>query len=402
MRILLVHQNFPGQFRDLAPALLDRGHELKAIACNQRPTDPRIDVLHYGHDKPERSGIHTLTGEVDDWLRRGTAAAEQAQAVKQRGWAPDVMLAHPGWGEALFLKQVFDATPLVVWPELWLRDEHLLDPPQRSLELGQRCYLRSKNWLVEAALSDCELAVLPTQYQADCFPLRWQHKIRVLHEGVQDQLQQGRLQQLSLGEELTLTPEVPVLSFASRNLEPLRGFDRFLAGVAWLQPRMPALQTLVVGAWGSSYSGDPQAGCTWKDLALQRLEGQLDLSRIHFIGHLPHSELIKVFRRSDLHTYLSRSFVLSWSLLEAIACGTPVLADTNPMLLELKRYGGEVHFADSHLAERLGAAMEAGLQRGQKHRMEGQAAAPLNPALRLSTTAQQLEQQLLDLQQGRF
>ena len=104
MRLLLVHQNFPGQFRDLGPALCDRGHELKAIGCSQRPCDPRIEVLRYGHQLGERSGVHQLSLEVDDWIRRSEQVAEQAMTLKRQGWAPDVMLAHPGWGEALLLR----------------------------------------------------------------------------------------------------------------------------------------------------------------------------------------------------------------------------------------------------------------------------------------------------------
>ena len=99
MRLLLVHQNFPGQFRDLGPALCDRGHELKAIGCSLRPCDPRIEVLRYEHQLGERSGVHHLSLEVDDWIRRSEHVAEQAMTLKKQGWAPDVMLAHPGWGE---------------------------------------------------------------------------------------------------------------------------------------------------------------------------------------------------------------------------------------------------------------------------------------------------------------
>ena len=118
MKLLLVHQNFPGQFRDLGPALCDRGHELKAIGSSQRPTDPRIEVLRYEHKVGERSGMHPHSLEVDEWIHRSERVADLAMGLKQRGWAPDVMLVHPGWGEAMLLRQVFPSTPLVIWPEL--------------------------------------------------------------------------------------------------------------------------------------------------------------------------------------------------------------------------------------------------------------------------------------------
>ena len=142
MRLLMVHQNFPGQFRDLGPALCDRGHELKAIGCSQRVCDRRIEVLRYQHKLGERNGVHHHSLEVDEWIRRSEQVAEQAMTLKRRGWAPDVMLAHPGWGEALLLRQVFPATPLVIWPELWLRPEHL--GRSDGLSVQQMQYLRIK------------------------------------------------------------------------------------------------------------------------------------------------------------------------------------------------------------------------------------------------------------------
>ena len=228
MRLLLVHQNFPGQFRDISPALCDRGHEIKAIGCSHRPCDPRIEVLRYEHKLGERSGVHHHSLEVDEWIRRSEGAAEQAMRLKERGWAPDVMLAHPGWGEALLLRQVFPGTPLVIWPELWLRPEHL-GVNSDDLSVQQMQYLRIKDWLVDGAMADASLAILPTTYQANTFPERWQKKISVIHEGVPEALlERPRLEQLAISENVTLGPEVPVVTFISRNLEPMRGFPTFM------------------------------------------------------------------------------------------------------------------------------------------------------------------------------
>ncbi|MEB3235128.1 MAG: glycosyltransferase [Cyanobacteriota bacterium] len=336
MRLLLVHQNFPGQFRDLAPALCDRGHELKAIGSSQRPSDPRIEVLRYGYAKPERSGIHGLTGEVDEWIRRGELVAQAAMALRQRGWAPDVVLAHPGWGEAMLLRQVFPASPLLIWPELWLRPEHLGVGPQQPLSVPQMHYLRVKDWLVDGAMADAAAAVLPTAYQASSFPERWQAKIRLIPEGVPSALlQQPRLASLTISESVTLGPEVPLITFISRNLEPMRGFPEFMRALPALQRQHPALQVVVVGGDEVSYSSAPGDGRSWKQVLFAELEGQLDHSRLHCFGRLPHEQLIKLYRRSNLHVYLSQAFVLSWSLLEIMGCGTPVLAVDNPMLREL-------------------------------------------------------------------
>lgn len=339
MRLLLVHQNFPGQFRDLGPALCDRGHELKAIGSSHRPTDPRIEVLRYEHRIRERTGMHPHSLEVDEWVHRSEQVAHLAMDLKQRGWAPDVMLAHPGWGEALLLRQVFPSTPLVIWPELWLRPEHMgLDPA--GLNVGQMHYLRIKDWLVDGAMADASVAVVPTRYQASTFPQRWQHKIAVVHEGVpESMLQLPRLQRLTIAKGITLEPDMPVVTFISRNLEPMRGFPTFMRALPRLLERHQTVQVVIVGGDDVSYSSAPEDGRSWKDLMLDELGDRIDRKRVHLFGRMPHDQLQKLYRRSDLHVYLSKAFVLSWSLLELMACGTPVLAEANSMMEELIQPG---------------------------------------------------------------
>ena len=336
MRLLLVHQNFPGQFRDISPALCDNKHELKAICCSQRLCDCRIEVLRYEHGDHQLTGAHTQTKEVDDWIRRSEKVAEQAMSLKQRGWAPDVMLAHPGWGEAMLLRQIFPASPLIIWPELWLRPNHLGLEAEQQLSVQQMHYLRTKNWLLDGAMADATMAVLPTRYQANSFPTKWRKKIRVIHEGIPEALLNvPRLQQLTLGNGITLGPDVPVVTFISRNLEPMRGFPTFMRALPALLRHHPQVQIVVVGGDEVSYSSAPDDDKNWRQVLLNELKGQFDPQRVHLFGRMPHDQLVKLYRRSNLHVYLSNAFVLSWSLLEVMACGTPILAQANPMMEEL-------------------------------------------------------------------
>lgn len=397
MRLLCVHQNFPGQFRDLAPALVKLGHELKAISSCERNTHPEIEILRYVLPKTQRDGIHRLTGEVDEWVRRSELAAQQAEILRQRGWAPDAILAHPGWGESLLLRDIFPSSPLVLWPELWLRPEHMGLKLDR-VNLEQKHYLRCKNALMDAALAEAEAVIVPTRYQAGTFPARWSRKINIIHEGVNSELfSTERLQSLTLAEGITLSPDIPVVTFVSRNLEPMRGFPEFMRALPKLQMLNQEAHVVIVGGDAVSYSSSPSDGKNWRETMLEEVGRRLDSSRIHWFSHLNHGDLIKIYRRSNLHVYLSEAFVLSWSLTEVMACGTPILARANAMTEELISNGvnGCLHAGDS---EDLATKIAELLQENEKTRIWGKRnRTRLKEALSLDQCVERLEKVLKDV-----
>ena len=365
MKILCIHQNFPGQFRDIAPALVGRGHEVRAICSHVKPVNDKIKTYRYEYKQKECSGIHQLTKEVDEWIHRSELAAEQANLLKGQGWAPDVILGHPGWGETLLLKRIYPSSALILWPELWLGPTQL-GQTDESMTLQQWHYLQNKNSLVELSLSQAQTAMLPTQFQADSFPKRLQNKIKVLHEGVEETMfQNQRINRLTLTPELTLGEDTPVVTYISRNLEPMRGFPTFMRSLVRLQALNKRVHIVIVGGDGVSYSSASDDGRSWKDILLHELEGQIDLTRIHFFPRIPHEQLIKLYLRSDLHVYLSSAFVLSWSLIEIMACGTPVIGNNNAMIKELIKPGitGALYQGDE---KGLGEAIHELLKQPQK------------------------------------
>ena len=194
-------------------------------------------------------------------------------------------------GEALLLRQVFPSTPLVIWPELWLRPEHLgIDPAEMSV--AQMQYLRIKDWLIDGAMADASLAVLPTQYQANTFPQRWKSKIAVVHEGVPEtMLKLPRLNKLSISRDITLGPDIPVVTFISRNLEPMRGFPTFMRALPILLAEHPTVQVVIVGGDEVSYSNAPGDGRTWREHLLEELDTRIDLSEYIFLDIMPHDQL---------------------------------------------------------------------------------------------------------------
>lgn len=339
MKILCVHQNFPGQFRDIAPALINRGHDVRAICSHNKEINMRTKVNRYIFEKKDQSGIHPLTTEVDEWIRRSELAAKQASKFKEEKWAPDVILGHPGWGETLLLKTIYPSSAIVLWPELWIRPEQM-GVSVNNMNIEQWNYLKCKNGLVELAISEASLVIVPTSYQANSFPEKLRNKMIILHEGVQDDLfKRKRIKTLSIGEKVHLDADIPVVTFISRNLEPMRGFHAFMRALPSLQEKNKKVNIVIVGGDEVSYSNKAGDGKCWREIMIEELRERIDMDRIHFVPRLKYDELVKLYLRSNLHVYLSNEFVLSWSLTEIMGCGTPVLAYSNEMMKEIIKPG---------------------------------------------------------------
>ena len=371
MRYLFVHQNFPGQFRHVATALAARGHEVVGLGVNQTPERiPGVKHVLYREptmDKPPH-GKHPLAmamTEVDTKMLRGEAAARAMTQLQKDGFEPDVVIAHSGWGEAFFVRDVFPKARMVVYAEYYYGAEGgdtAFDPEftQHSLVMAER--VRVKNTHLLHALNDCDVAVTPTEFQKSRHPAWSLDRVRVIHEGVDtarfapDPTATIQLQNRSL----VLRPGDEVVTFVVRQLEPYRGYHVFMRALPLLQELRPNMRVVLVGADGTSYGAQPPAGKTWKNIFLDEVKDRLDMSRVHFVGRVPHGTLTQLMQVSALHVYLTYPFVLSWSLLEAMSIGCLVLAsDTAPVreVIEHQKNGVLTPFFDAEQLARTAADM---------------------------------------------
>ena len=324
MRVLLIHQNFPGQFRQLAPFLMDAGHELVAICSHRRPTGVDCRTLRY--EEPE--GLHgqpLSTLLAHEAMQRAPRVAQLCEQLRQEGWRPDCIAVHSGWGESLALREVWPDVPQVVWPELWVKPEHGghgHDPTLPQDALALRLDQLGRNTLTRAALSQADHWVLPMLHQANSLPPDLQGpNLHIVHEGINTRLAAPRSDVSFQVRGITIDRSVPTLTFVNRNLERLRGFDLFMRALPELMRAVPQLRVFIVGDNEKGYGGGHPSGRPLKEVMLEELSGQLDLERIHFMGRIPHAHLIGILQVSWVHVYLSYPFILGWSLLEAMACG---------------------------------------------------------------------------------
>jgi glycosyltransferase involved in cell wall biosynthesis len=338
MKIAFVHQNFPGQFGRLAMALAKDGHEVVGIGMVKTCTLPGVTYHSYAAAPgPEDAPFQNRYSPAIPRLRRAYGVAHKARTLAQQGFRPDVVVVNTGWGENLFLKDVWPDARHVAYFEYYYaaKGQDLdFDPefPPPSEETIWR--LRIKNAMQLGAFDAADLAVAPTSYQRDTFPAYLRDRIAVIHDGIEAQhLRPNPDVSIKLGKDgVTLDRNTPVVTYVSRNIEPMRGSHIVFRSLPDILDIDPRLQVVVVGGTGVSYSGNAPTGKSWFDVFRSKIKRPVDWSRVHFVGHLPYDQFVKVLQVSSAHLYLTYPFVLSWSLIESMALGCRIVAsDTEPV-----------------------------------------------------------------------
>lgn len=336
MKILLVHQNFPGQFKHLLPALLENSaNEVVAFTMNPCPEIPGLRVVRYAAAKGTGKDVHPWVGETETKVIRGEAAFHAALTLKSEGFDPDVILAHPGWGESLFLKDVWPQSKLIIYSEFHYAAAGTdigFDPEFATQDPGDACRVRMKNVNNLLHFEIADAGVSPTEWQKSTFPEPFRSKISVIHDGIDTEAVRPNPDiWLQMGD-LRLTKNDEIITFVNRNMEPYRGYHIFMRALPEILAQRPNARVLIVGGDGVSYGAKPPAGSTWKQIFLDEVKDRIDLSRVHFLGHIDYKYFIPLLQLSTVHVYLTYPFVLSWSLLEAMACGCAIVAsDTAPL-----------------------------------------------------------------------
>ena len=367
MKLLFLHQNFPGQFLHLAPALAARGHQVLALTDqgNQRPAPVRH--LRYRAPDPVPLDSGFLGRSYCDHAQRGLMAARAARALRDRhGFRPDIIIGHSGWGETLFLREIWPEARLLVYAELMYRTRGHdvgFDPEfSPDSDEGRFMTIARSAHLIQAIVQ-ADAALAPTRYQADSFPSDLRSKITLIHDGIDTaRVCPDPQASLTLPDGRVLRAGDEVLSYVSRSLEPYRGFHIFMRALPAVLAARPEAQVVLLGDEGVSYGAAPRDGRSWKQVLLDELGDRLDLSRVHFLGRQSYADYLSLIALARVHCYLTYPFVLSWSLTEAMAVGGYVVASDTEPVRELIRDGENGRLVPFFDIEALAGALIRGLK----------------------------------------
>lgn len=345
MNILFIHQSFPGQFKHLAPILAaDPSNNVVAMTMKKLSSTEwqGVKLVSYEVSRGSTPNIHAWLVDFETKTIRGEACFRAAVQMRESGFIPDVIVAHPGWGESLFLKDVWPNARLGIYCEFFYHAQGAdvgFDHEFPPLDEVDVCRLRLKNLNNLLHFEVADAGISPTRWQASTFPEPFRSQITVVHDGIDTETVAPNLNvSLTLntaGGELILTSADEVITFVNRNLEPYRGYHIFMRALPDLLKQRSNAQVLIVGGDDVSYGVRSEGGQSWKEIFASEVRSQISdagWARVHFLGNVPYQHFIPLLQISTVHVYLTYPFVLSWSLLEAMSVGCAIVAsDTQPL-----------------------------------------------------------------------
>jgi glycosyltransferase involved in cell wall biosynthesis len=369
MKYLFLHSNFPAQFRHLVSALAKNVHNhVVFVTARNEGQMPGVHKVIYKPSRKPHQETHHYIKTMEDAVLQGQAVYRVLDNLKADGFIPDVVYGHSGWGLPLFIKELFPHAKLLCYFE-WFYHASGSDvdfDPNEQLTVDDKLRIRIKNAPILIDLINCDGGLSPTYWQWKQFPPELQSKIKVLHDGIDtNYFTPQKIKNLILPDVgLDLSGVKEIITYVSRGMEPYRGFPQFMETVSMLHKRRKQCHVIVVGEDKVAYGRKRTDGKTYKQAMLEQYD--FDLSRLHFTGRLPYAQYLKVLQASTAHVYLTRPFVLSWSMLEAMSVGCLVIASNTPPVKEVLRDGINGILVDFFSPEDIAENIEDALENPDK------------------------------------
>jgi glycosyltransferase involved in cell wall biosynthesis len=367
MNYLFIHQNLPGQYRHLLRHLAsESGNQIYFITQPNENSMAGVHKITYPKDQRGPINCHAYAVELDRAIYIGATVAETCRGLRDQGFRPDLIVGHSGWGETLFVKDVFPDVPLLANFEFYYHAHGVdadFDPEFVSI-FNDPSRLRARNGINLLAFQSADWGHSATQWQRSLYPEEMRSRLTVVHEGVDtDLVRPNANASFTLpGSGRTLTPRDEVITYVARNLEPYRGFHVFMRALPQVLRRRKRAHVVILGDDGVSYGAPPPPRSTFREMMLQELGSKLDLSRVHFLGLTDYHAYLNLLQISSAHVYLTYPFVLSWSFVEAMASGCLIVGSATPPVLEVLRDGTNGltvdFFSHKQLAQRIEDALD--------------------------------------------
>lgn len=365
IKILIIHNHFPGQFRALIRSL-EGNPGFTIVGIRKRG---KVSHAFSGNPVHEYEIDPSLEDRATPRFRLTQATAEAVgqllSRMKAAGYVPDLCLGHIGWGETIHFKDVYPDVPLIGYCEFFHHFQGAdfgFDRELSSPTLEDAFRIRLMNATEALGFLSLDVAISPTAWQRSLFPRAFQPQIRLIHEGVDlTCFEPDGEAVLTLTDGTTLRQGQKIVTFATHSLEPYRGIHTFLRAVPQILAEHPDAQIVVAGRDEVLYGAAPPQGGSWREYLCAELQG-LDDPRLHWVGFLEADDYRRLLQVSGVHVYMTVPFVLSWSLMEAMASGCILVASDTAPVREVLRHGQNAclvdFFSSAELAATVGRVLE--------------------------------------------
>jgi glycosyltransferase involved in cell wall biosynthesis len=340
MHVLFVHKNFPAQFGHVARWLVDRHRYRCTFVSEKPPADLNgIERIQYRFTSGSTDDTHFLSRTFVNQVGHSHGLFEALQA--RPDIQPDLIVAHSGFVSPLYLRELYDC-PVVSYFEFFYHPHDSDMDFRRDLPpygVPEFLRARTRNAIFLLDLHNCDAGYAPTEFQRRQLPAEYQYKLHTIFDGIDTSLWRPMENPSRRIAQWDLPRDKKIVTYVSRGMEAMRGFDIFMKVAKRLCDARDDVVFVVVGEDRVAYGGDLRftGGMTFKQWVLS--QDDYDLERIMFVGRIPPQQLAGLFSLSDLHIYLTAPFVLSWSLLDAMACGATLLASDTAPVGEMIRHG---------------------------------------------------------------
>lgn len=350
--ILFAHQNFPAQFGRIGSYLAHNGWDVQFATAKENPVLPaKTSGFKFKAHRDPNPEIHPYLTTTEKGILNGQGFARSAIAARERGFNPDIIMAHSGWGTGHFAKAIWPDATFIPYLEWWYNYPAVDQQPEDMKHDGDvdkmaRTIIRNTPILTDIGQGD--ICLSPTKFQRDQFPPHLHNLIHVMHDGVDCAAHKPDETAQFNWAGRSFKPGAKTITFVSRGLEPQRGFPQFMRALAPVMAADPDVECIIVGEDRVAYGTKLPQGDSWKKRMLDELE--FDPNRLHFTGLLPNVEYRKLLQVSAVHVHLSVPFCLSWSLTEAMATACPLIVADNAAMAEViddGEHGLRVNMSDT-------------------------------------------------------
>jgi glycosyltransferase involved in cell wall biosynthesis len=344
MKILFIHQNFPGQFRSLAPYMSKRGHEIGILMDSKNKGDRTFPsfLKTFTYEPPAGAGpaTHHYLKPFETNVRRAQVVFKALIEMKKT-FTPDIVVGHTGWGELMYVKEALPNSKVLGFSEYFYQPRMAdigfdAEFPNTFDDLLKTTSRNLVNW---QTFHSIDWNLMPTAWQASTHPKSFLERSTVIFDGVDTiNLKPNPDAIFEIGKH-KFTAKDEIITFINRNFEPYRGFHVFYRALPEILKRRPNAHVLMIGGGGVSYGAGPKGGGTWREKLEAEVGSLIPQERVHWSGRIEYDKLISALQISKAHIYLTYPFVQSWSMVEAMGLGALVIGSKTSPVQEFIEHG---------------------------------------------------------------